>query len=336
MRGRCSTNCYKGTVALTESQAIDLIKEGLSAQPVRRRVRIGIGDDAAVFRFSAGDAVFTCDTCEEGAHFLRGWLSPEQLAQKAFHAALSDIPAMGARAFCATTHLTLTSATSADFLRRLVKRQAEMAAETGVSFVGGNVCFGSSLLIGTSVLGSVSGRPLLRSGARPGDELWVLGELGLARAGFFFLQRGARAMAQRSEAGRVCLEAFQQPVALIRQGPRLIGRATACMDVSDGLVRDVQSLAEASDVRVVIDEEALRAHLSKELMVAAALLNEDPLSLALVGGEDYALLATGPCKRRPRAAKVIGRVEAGKGAYLERSGKSVALRGGFEHRAKRW
>lgn len=321
-------------MALSESQALALIERGLAAQPVRRDVQVGLGDDAAVLTSPGQKLVLTCDTCEEGAHFRAGWLSPENLAHKAFFPAASDVSAMGGRPRAAITHLTLTKEVTGPFLRRFVAAQAKIAASSGVAFVGGNLSFGRTLSVGTSVLGVVDQAPLCRSGARPGDEIWLFGEVGLARAGYLFLERGLKARASRSPEGRACLVAFREPGAMLKQGPRLLGRATACMDVSDGLSRDLSRLSKASKVRLVLEAEAVLEAIPEPLTAAARMLGEEPLSLAVTGGEDYALLATGPKRARPRGAKVIGRVEPGRGAHLEKGGALLRLKGGFEHRVR--
>ena len=109
-------------------------------------------------------------------------------------------------------------------------------------------------------------------------------------------------------------------------------RAHAAIDISDGLSVDAAHLAEASRARVVIEEAKLRGVLSRDLVTASAVLGVDALELALAGGEDYALLATGPGRARPRGARRIGYVEKGRGVFLEAGGAMRRLRGGgFDH-----
>ena len=110
-----------------------------------------------------------------------------------------------------------------------------------------------------------------------------------------------------------------------------MGRATACLDVSDGLAGDAAHLAKASKQRVVVEAQALARALRPELEEAAKLLGTTALELAITGGEDYALLATGPREKRPRWARRIGRVESGKGALLESEGRTRPLHRGFDH-----
>jgi thiamine-monophosphate kinase len=192
--------------------------------------------------------------------------------------------------------------------------------------IGGNLARAPELAITTTLLG-VAERPLLRSGARAGDELWLWGEVGLSALGLRALQRGL----SRRVSLRVGIEHWRRPKALLAEGQKLIGRAHAAIDVSDGLAGDAAHLARASSVRVVFNATRLEAALAKELLQGAEVLGENALSLALTGGEDYALLAAGPARKRPRAARCIGHIESGRGVFLERTGRRQRLGAGFQH-----
>lgn len=321
-------------MSLTESEAIRILSEELGTTyraSSRGFVRRGIGDDAAVLAPPQDAQVWTIDACHEGAHFLWEWMSPEDVAHKSFHAALSDIPAMGASPVGALCQLSLSARVSRSWLRRFARAQAEVAKAAKTPLLGGNFTAGPLVQVVTSVLGRIAeGQELTRDGAKAGDELWLCGEVGLARAGLLLLQRGVR---RGGTDVRACLEAFRRPQAQIAMGAVLRGCATSCLDVSDGLARDTARLAQASGVRIVICDDQLQRTISPSLIKVARRLEEEPLSLVLVGGEDYALLATGPAAARPRGARLIGRVEAGSGVFTERLGTLTRLGGGFEHRA---
>lgn len=311
---------------LKEPEAIALLDKVLGAAP-RRGVEVAIGDDAAILTSSGRRWVWTVDVNVEGVHFRRAWLSLADVGWRSLQAASSDLAAMGARPVAALSSLILPASFSRAELGALGRGQARAARELGCQVVGGNISRGRELSVTTSVIGEVT-RPVLRSGAKPGDELWLVGEVGLAAAGLAWLAAGART----TRDARRCVEAWRRPRALIRRGLELSRRAHAAIDVSDGLGGDAATLARASGVRLVIEAEAVRAVLAAELVSVAERLGRDSLQLALSGGEDYALVASGPRRARPAWARAIGRIERGRGALLERrDGRLTPLAAGFDH-----
>lgn len=297
---------------ITEQRALAILNQQLTGGDEAgnpRWLALGRGDDCAVLRSRFRRTLWTTDACVEGSHFLWEWMTPEDIAHKAWHAAVSDIAAMGGIARGVNVHLTLTKRVDSVFMRRFAAEQARLADATGVQVTGGNITFGSTFAVVTSVLGEARREPLLRSTARAGDELWLCGDVGLARAGLLLLQRAKRRKhGPFSEAERHCLLAFRRPAAQLKRGQQLVGRARACLDLSDGLERDVLHLADASRVHVHVDRRLLRCALHGDLVSVADTLRQDPLEMAWTGGEDYALLATGPASRRPKWVKVIGEV----------------------------
>lgn len=288
---------------------------------------VGIGDDAAVVRAPRSPLVLTIDACVEGVHFDRAWLSLEDVGFRASQAAVSDLAAMGARPVAALANLSLPKKFSKRELAAIARGQAQALGELGCPLVGGNLTRGPVLSIETAVIGSADA-PLLRSGAQPGHELWLVGDVGLAGAGLACLMRGLT----RGAAERACIARWRRPQALLELGRRLVGRASACCDVSDGLGRDAKNLALASGLSVIVEAAALTRVLAEPLLRAASRLGRSPLDLALGGGEDYALLCAGPSDRRPRFARKIGRFERGRGAFLEHaSGEREPLTQGFDH-----
>ena len=310
----------------SEFEKIALIERLLRGSRARAgRVEIGIGDDAAVL-MSPGRLVWTIDSQVEGSHFDRAWLSLEDIGYRSFQAAASDLAAMGAKPIAALSNLALPRQFSDRELARLVRGQAQASAHCGCPVVGGNLSRAPDLSVTTTLLG-VAARPLLRRGARPGDELWLWGDVGLAALGLRALQRGL----QRRASLKAGVERWRRPRALLAEGRKLIGRARAAIDVSDGLAGDAAHLARESGVRVVFDAGQLEAGLGVDLLRGAQFLGESALTLALLGGEDYALLAAGPATKRPRAAHSVGQVERGSGVFLERAGKRQRLGRAFEH-----
>lgn len=303
----------------------------LTGAPPSRALEVGIGDDAAVLRVGKERLVVSVDDQVEGVHFDRRWLTSADIGYRALQAAASDLAAMGATPLAAVVSLHVPRGFPAAELGRLARGQAQAARRLGCPVVGGNVARATMLSVTTTVLGRVK-KPLLRSGALPGDELWVMGELGLARAGLLLHQQRLRVPARLRPVAARARAAWARPEALIGAGQRLLGRARAVIDVSDGLAGDVQHLAAKGGIKAVVEARALAALISPELADLADLLGEPGVALALTGGEDYALLCAGPRARRPAGAKVVGRIERGRGSELElETGQRFKLGPGFDH-----
>lgn len=294
-------------------------------------VELGIGDDAAVLEH-AGRWVWTVDSAVEHVHFERAWLSLADLGFRSFQAAASDVSAMGGAPFAALSSVIFPPGFTSAELRELGRGQRAAARGLGCTVVGGNLARGAELSITTTVVGSVKRRPLLRSGARVGDELWLCGELGLAAAGLRLLQRGTPRGTSRAE--QLALSAFRRPRAQLAAGLQLAKLAHAAIDISDGLAGDAQHLARESGAEVRIDLDALAATLSPALKTLAPGLGASALDLALYGGEDYALLAAGPKRARPASARVIGSVSAGRGVWLVQGRRRRRAGRGFEHSSR--
>ena len=301
------------------------------AGPRKKSVQVDIGDDAAVLRVGKERVVVSVDDQVEGVHFDLGWLTAADVGYRSLQAAASDLAAMGATPLAAVASLHVPRAFPSAALRQLARGQAEAARQLGCPVVGGNVARGAVLSVTTTVLGRV-GQPLLRSGARVGDELWIDGELGLARAGLLLHQQRLKVPARLRPVAARARAAWARPAARISAGRKLVGRAHAMIDVSDGLAGDVQHLADQSGVKAVLQASRLARLVSPELCDLADLLGEPGVALALTGGEDYALLCAGPRARRPAGTKVVGRIERGRGSELElENGQRYALGPGFDH-----
>jgi thiamine-monophosphate kinase len=294
-------------------------------------VELGIGDDAAVLK-SRARWVWTVDTAVEHVHFERGWLTLADLGWRSFQAAASDVSAMGGAPFAALSSVIFPSGFAAAELRQLTRGQRLAARALDCALVGGNLSRGAELSVTTTVVGRVR-RPLLRSGARVGDELWLCGELGWAAAGLRLLQAGVRR--GKSTAARRALRAFRRPQAQLAAGLDLARAAHAAIDISDGLAGDAWHLAQASGVELSLDLARLSATLDPALQALAPRLGVAALELALYGGEDYALLAAGPKRARPPRARVIGAVGEGRGVWLVDGGLRRRAGRGFAHSSAR-
>ena len=294
-----------------------------------RGVSLGIGDDAALLNPTSQQWVWTVDACVQHVHFELGWLSPEDLGWRSLQAAVSDIAAMGAMPVGALVSLALPTRADASMWQGIARGQARAAKSLGCPVIGGNLSGAAEISIHTTVLGQAE-HPILRSGARVGDELWLIGSVGAAAAGRAVIRSVAED--QRDAAMRACVRAWQRPRALLTRGRSLGKHASAAIDVSDGVGGDARHIAEASRVAVVIDAPALERAAGARVSKVAAALQCSALDWALTGGEDYALLATGKSQARPAFARRIGRVERGHGAWLEAAGgRRTPLDAGFSH-----
>lgn len=261
----------------------------------------GPGDDAALVTVATGRLVATTDLLIEGTHFRRDWSSAYDIGRKAAAQNLADVAAMGARpsvlllGFGAPDDFPL-----ADFDAIAAGVRDECTA-AGAMLVGGDLVRAPQLVLSGTALGLVeAGGPVLRSGARAGDVVGVVGRLGWAAAGLRLLLAG--------ETEGPLVDAHRRPSPPYAIGLALAeAGATAMCDVSDGLLGDVGHLAQASGVRIDLELAALRA-------LGAPGVTDDEL---LNGGEDHALVFTAPADAALSAqAVIVGRVLAGEPRVL--------------------
>jgi thiamine-monophosphate kinase len=268
----------------------------------------GIGDDGAVLTPAPGrDLVTVVDTLVSDVHFPAG-LAPSDIGFRAVAVNLSDIAAMGARPRWMTLALTMPAA-DATWLEGFAAGLFEAASEFGVQLVGGDTTRGRDFVVSVQLTGDIEpGRALLRSGASPGDTIFVTGTLGDAAAGLACLQRG--------EVDEALSLRYRRPAARVDYACRLAGVASAAIDISDGLVGDLGKLLEASGVgaEVAVDQLPLSKALTARFDAASA------LRFAMTGGDDYELCFSAPGASVPDAAGLpvtpIGRITADGGLVL--------------------
>jgi thiamine-monophosphate kinase len=317
----------------TERQWVERLRERFAES--NPGVQLGIGDDAAILAANSDAWVCSVDASVQGVHFDLRYLSLEDVGYRAFQAAASDLAAMGALPVAALSALVLPPELPAEGLDALTLGQHAASQECQCPIVGGNLSKGTELSLTTTVIGRVV-KPLLRVGARPGDQLWLVGAVGLAAAGLACLRLGLGGEGSGSGSALArCLAAWRRPRALLSRGLELAACASSGIDISDGLATDPRLLARASGVRIVVERELLRAALDPCLVETSRRLRRSPLRLALHGGEDYALLVTGPARQRPEWAAPIGWVSRGQGAWLGRGGYNLPLEHGYDHLARR-
>lgn len=274
---------------VTEDELLAAIRKVLSG--TAPGVVVGVGDDAAVVEAGSGERVLTTDMLVEGVHFDRGLASARDLGYKAIVMNVSDVAAMAASPRFALASLALSPETDAAWTMELFGGMRGACDEYALSLIGGDLNRGDAAVVSITVVGEVApGRAVLRSGAQVGDRVVVTGSLGAAAAGLL-LAKSAPGRAVASEWGRELLAAHFRPVARVGEAQTLAqAGATAMMDISDGLAKDLGRLCAESRVGARIDLG--RIPVAKGLGPAAEVLGLDPLETALSGGEDYELLAT--------------------------------------------
>jgi thiamine-monophosphate kinase len=320
-------------MALSERALIERFFRDCGAP--RTDVRVGIGDDAALIEPPAGmQLVAKVDTLVAGIHFLPD-APPKAIGHRALAVNLSDMAAMGAHPAWALLALTLPKADEG-WLSEFASGFGALARQHEVALVGGDTTSGR-LCISVQLLGYVeAGRAMLRSGAKPGDSLFVSGTPGDAGAGLI-LERGELPASDAAHAAYL-RERFLFPVPRVGLGLRLAAFASACIDVSDGLLGDAGKLATASGCGVEIDYEALPLSAGLLATVGDARARE----LALTGGDDYELCFAVPTSRianlqheMPSEAwsyRRIGIVREAPGAVVTRRGTVMEFsHSGFEH-----
>jgi len=320
-------------MALTEFALIARFFSHCGAE--RRDVQLGVGDDGALLRAPPGeDLVAAIDTLVAGVHFLPQ-ADPASIGHRALAVNLSDLAAMGARPAWALLALTLPAADEG-WLEKFARGLDALARAHHVALVGGDTTRGP-LCVTVQVLGHVpQGSALRRAGGSPGDALFLSGTAGDAAAGLL-LEQGELAVAD-APATQELRARFAFPTPRVALGEALRGRASACIDISDGLLGDAAKLAAASGCGVEIALE--------ELPVSPALVHvvgaERARHLALSGGDDYELCFSVPAARVHELHvalpperwnyRRIGALREMPGAVVTRAGTVMQFsHSGFEH-----
>jgi thiamine-monophosphate kinase len=247
-------------------------------------VLLGIGDDGALLRQHAGsESVVTTDLLVEGVHFRLDWLTPELLGRKAIAVSLSDIAAMGATPRAAFVSLAIPQRLDDAFFEAFFTGVISLCDRHGVTLAGGDLSSSPGpLVVDSTLIGEAeAGRALRRSGARPGDSLYVSGTLGSSAAGLAQLLAGVTLDTATTGTDLDSIRSHLAPMPRVELGRALAqtGLASAAIDVSDGLSSDLRHLCRASGVGAVVDVSALPTHVAREY--------------ALHGGEQYELLFAG-------------------------------------------
>lgn len=293
---------------LGSGREFDLIREFLANTKRRAHadVRVGPGDDCAV----VGDFAISADMSVENVHFKRAWLDGEEIGHRAAAAALSDLAAMAAQPVAALLSFSFRRDDATGWAQSVMSGATRIIEEFGAMLVGGDITrVDGAVSIDVVVIGRAL-EPVLRSGARAGDSLWVTGSLGGPAVAVAAWQRA-------EEPGPAARARFAHPVPRVREARWLRERVDvhAMIDLSDGIAGDACHIAAASGCRLIIDAARL------------ALDQDATIEQALRGGEDYELLFSAPAGAVEGVASdferqfgvpltSVGRVESGAGLEI--------------------
>jgi len=294
----------------------------------------GIGDDAAVTSPSPGMQLLTStDMLLEGVHFRCSWHKPYPLGRKSLAVSLSDIAAMGGIPCWALFSLAIPTGCTLEFIDEVTRGFLSMAAEHGVTLIGGDTCSSrNGLVISVTIMGEQAPELIVRrSGACPGDDIWVTGTLGDAALGLKLLEEHSvnsidlphpppnlplegggvqksppfQGEGQGGDGVEFLVSRLLDPTPRIAAGRALAesGLVTAMIDVSDGLLADFGHIAEMSAVGGSIRIDAIPV--SPAFSIAAQKLPTAPHAFLLAGGEEYELCFTAPVANREKIADLM-------------------------------
>ena len=296
---------------------------------------LGVGDDCALVDVSNGmDLAVSTDTMVSGTHFFPD-VDPENLGHKALAVNLSDMAAMGALPYWATLALTLPNVNH-DWLAAFAKGFFDLAQEYDVSLIGGDTTRGP-LTMTVTILGEVpAGAALRRSGAKPGNDIWVSGNIG--DAALAVAHRHGRVVLEEADYREAVMRLYE-PTPRVALGQALRGLATATIDVSDGLLADLTHICRLSGVGATVDLNSVPVS-----SIGTKHIHSDAGRTAIVaGGDDYELCFTAHPNSRESIEDLtnmlgipltrVGQVKRGKGvSLLGPDGKPVKVDGrGYDH-----
>jgi thiamine-monophosphate kinase len=287
-------------MAFTEREVIDVLQQIFATAD--SRLKVGIGDDAAVVA-TYSQSIITSDMAVEDVHFKLEWSSPFDIGRKITAANVADILSMGGKCDFLTASVALTGRETLQWIESLARGMKHEADLAGALIVGGDIARGPKVIISMTAVGN-SPSPILRSGAKVGDGIYLSSLTGWSAAG---LELFTREISINSAIAEKALSEFCAPTLdyIIDYSS-----ATAMADVSDSVLVQAEQIADASGVQLALDQGLIAAASEfNELSELATELSADVMQWILAGGEDHVLLATGA----NLPGVLIGSVVAGSG-----------------------
>ena len=305
----------------SEATLIERLRE-LFHTRLQSGIEVGIGDDAAVISPSNSKLVATVDMAIEDVHFRRAWSTPFQIGAKLTTANLADIFAMGAKPKYLLVAAAITEANNLEVVTELANGIKSVADKFEVAVIGGDLSKGEKMSLSITAFGELNKNPILRSGAKVGDLVYVSALPGLSAAGLAILGRGL-------DRPRYVVEAHLNPK--LTAPSELIAVANSMCDISDGVTTDGSNIAKASGVNIDLSKQLISNAVGfSDLKELADELGEDIFDWILSGGEDHFFLATvDPKNAKNELGVQIGVVKEGKGQVTLDG--AIIQKAGYQH-----
>jgi len=289
-----------------------------------KEILVGIGDDAAVIKAKELQ-VLTTDCLVEGDHFRREWFTPKQIGMKAIEINVSDVAAMGANPKYVLVSLALPGELEVEFVEELYKGMRKVCDKYNIEIIGGNITHCQIIVISITLTGQVSQKNLsLRSGAKPGDSIFVTGNIGKGRAGLRLFQENLKGYEK-------VRKSYLEPKAQYKKSYLISSIVTSMIDISDGLAPEIKHICDKSKCGAIIYKDKIP--MSEEVRSIAKELDEDEYDYALYGGEDFELVYTVSKNNLNKInGYLVGEITKEKGLKLSQNGvlKNITKKG-YDH-----
>lgn len=299
-------------MGISEREVIDLVQRIFPTS--HPDLQVGIGDDAAIFSGRTNQVV-TTDIAVEGVHFKREWSPARSIGARSVAANIADLQAMNAIPQFLLLTVTLTGSETFDWIEDLLRGIAAEVAKSGVAVIGGDTSRGAVFSISVTAIG-YSEKPILRSGAKVGDSIYLSGLTGWSAAGLHLLKEN---IAINSATAEKAISRYQTPE--ISYGIDF-SSATSMADVSDAVIIQAEQMAASSQVRFEIDLDLFKVAIDfADLSSLADSIGRNVFDWIIGGGEDHVLLATG----KDLPGLKIGEVRPGVGISFTQVGREIKM-----------
>ncbi len=290
-----------------------------------KSVLVGIGDDAAVVEIKKGLQVLTTDCLVEGDHFRKDWFSAKQIGMKAIEINISDIAAMGAIPKYVLVSLALPKDLDVKFVEEMYQGMWDSCDKYKIDIIGGNMTRSNQIVISITMIGEADKKNLtLRSGAKPGDLIFVSGHLGNGKAGLRLFQENLKGFEKVKKS-------YLEPKAQLETSSKIAPFINSMIDVSDGLAPEIRHICDESKCGAIIYKDKIP--IDDEVRDVAKALDEDEYDYALFGGEDFELVYTVSKDNLDKVnGFLVGEITENKEALLSFKGKEKKLsESGYDH-----